>query len=93
MPPIVELCARYSRLLNDLVIIRLLGDDRKKIEEASGGRWDRIIDPKPELPLIAAMVSDLVASGREVRVDVNNHYEGSAPESIERLKGFLLSPL
>ncbi|MHB0929442.1 MAG: DUF72 domain-containing protein [Candidatus Nanopelagicales bacterium] len=90
MPLIVELYARYSRLLNELVIIRLLGGDRKKIEEASGGRWDKIIDPKPELPRIADMVSDLVASGREVRVDVNNHYEGSAPESIERLKGFLL---
>jgi uncharacterized protein YecE (DUF72 family) len=91
MPPIVELYARYSSLLGELVIIRLLGGDRKKIEEASGGRWDKIIDPKPELPHIAAMVSDLVASGREVRIDVNNHYEGSAPESIERLKGFLLS--
>jgi len=90
MPPIVDLYSRYSGLLNDLVIIRLLGGDRKKIEEASRGRWDRIIDPKPELPHIAAMVSDLVASGREVRIDVNNHYEGSAPESIERLKGFLL---
>ena len=91
MPPIVELYARYSSLLNELVIIRLLGGDRKKIEEASGGRWDRIIDQKPELPQIAAMIADLVASGREVRVDVNNHYEGSAPESIERLKGFLLA--
>ena len=25
-----------------------------------------------------------------VLVNVNNHYEGSAPRSIERLKGFLL---
>ena len=91
MPPITELYDRYGKFLNDPVIIRLLGGDRKAIEEATGGRWDRIVDPKPQLPRIAAMVSDLAASGREVRVDVNNHYEGSAPESIERLKGFLLT--
>ena len=51
------------------------------------------LDPKPELSQIAAIVLDLDSSGREVRIDVNNHYEGSAPESIERLKGFLLSQL
>ncbi len=90
MPPVAELYERYATLLGERVVIRLLGGDRKAIEEASGGRWDRIIDPKPELPRIAAMVSELAASGREVYVDVNNHYEGSAPESIERLKGFLL---
>jgi len=91
MPPITELFARYVGLLGDRVVISLLGGDRKAIEEASGGRWDRIIDPKPQLPGIAAMVSSLAASGREVHVDVNNHYEGSAPKSIERLKGFLLT--
>lgn len=89
MPPVADLCARHAALLGDRVVIRLLGGDRKAIEEASGGRWDKIIAPKPELPRIAWMVSDLVASGREVYLDVNNHYEGSAIETIERIKGFL----
>jgi uncharacterized protein YecE (DUF72 family) len=89
MPPVADLAARYAAQLGGRVVIRLLGGDRKAIEEASGGRWDKIIDPKPELPRIAAMVSDLIASGREVYVDVNNHYEGSAIETIERLKGYL----
>lgn len=92
MPPITELYGRYGNLLGDMTIIRLLGGDRKAIEEASGGRWDKIIDPKPSMPVIAAMVHDLVGSRREVYVDVNNHYEGSAPESIERLKSFLIQP-
>jgi uncharacterized protein YecE (DUF72 family) len=90
MPPITELYNRYGKLLNNLVIIRLLGGDRKTIEKATGGRWDRIVDPKPQLSRIAAMVSDLLSSEHDVRIDVNNHYEGSAPESIERLKGFIL---
>jgi uncharacterized protein YecE (DUF72 family) len=89
MPPIADLAARYATLLRERVVIRLLGGDRKAIEEASGGRWDKIIDPKPALPRIAAMASDLAASGREVYLDVNNHYEGSAIETIERLKGYL----
>jgi len=90
MPPITELYQHYGSLLNKRVVIRLLGGDRKAIEEASDGRWDKIIDPKPQLPAIATMISELISSGREVHVDVNNHYEGSAPETIERLKGFLL---
>jgi hypothetical protein len=44
---------------------------------------------KPGLPRIAAMVSDLVASGRKVCLNVNKHYEGSAIETIKRIKGFL----
>jgi hypothetical protein len=36
------------------------------------------------------MVSSLLSSEYDVCIDVNNHYEGSAPESIERLKGFIL---
>jgi hypothetical protein len=46
MPPITELYRRYGNLLGDMTIIRLLGGDRKAIEKASGGRWDKIIDPK-----------------------------------------------
>jgi len=93
MPPVVELYGHYGHLLNKRVVIRLLGGDRKTIEEASGEQWNKIIDSKPQLPAIATMISDLVSSGREVHVDVNNHYEGSAPETIERLKGFLLPML
>ena len=90
MPPITDLYERYGDLLNIRTIIRLLGSDRNIIEEASGGRWDKIIDPKPQLRDIAFMVTDLVSTVRQVYVDVNNHYEGSAPETIERFKGFLL---
>jgi len=90
MPPITELYEKYGQLLGEKVVIRLLGGDRKVIEEAAGGRWDKIIDPKPQVPAIASMILDLDRSGREVYVDVNNHYEGSAPESIERLKSFIL---
>lgn len=41
-----------------MTIIRLLGGDRKAIEKASGGRLDKIIDPKPSVSAIVAMVLD-----------------------------------
>jgi hypothetical protein len=46
MPSITELYRLYGNLLGDMTIARLLGGDRKAIEEASGGRRDKIIDPK-----------------------------------------------
>lgn len=90
MPPITDLYEKYSSLLGDTVIIRLLGGDRGKIEEQTSERWDKIVDPKPQLPAIARMISDLDRQGKAVHVDVNNHFEGSAPLTIERLKSLLL---
>jgi uncharacterized protein YecE (DUF72 family) len=89
LPSIVDLGSRYMDLFGPTVIIRLLGGDRKAIEQATGNRWDKIVDPKPSLPFIAGLINDLVNSGRSVRVDVNNHFEGSAPLTIERLSPLL----
>jgi uncharacterized protein YecE (DUF72 family) len=89
MPPIVELYRRWGELIRrpGQVVIRLLGPDRQGIEERTGKRWDRIVAPRDEaLDDIAAMVQDLLAHGVDVYVNVNNHYEGSAPRTIERLR-------
>ena len=68
-------------------VIRLLGPDRSRIEAATGKRWDRIVAPKDEeLPRIVDMATDMVRRGIDVYVNVNNHYEGSAPLTIEKLE-------
>lgn len=86
LPPVTDLYARHAPALGDRpVVLRLLGGDRAEIEEASGGRWDRILDPKPQLPGIAAMIRDLSGRGNRLYVNVNNHFEGSAPLTIARL--------
>jgi uncharacterized protein YecE (DUF72 family) len=90
LPPIAELASTYQDYLGSTVVVRLLGGDRKAIEELTQNRWNEIVDPKPQLRGIAAMLKDLAGQGRAVLVDVNNHFEGSAPKTIERLKGFLL---
>jgi len=92
MPPIWEVYAqqRAHVLQQDTVVIRLLGPDRQGIEELTGKRWDRIVAPKDEeLPRVVGVVDDLLNEGVDVYVNVNNHYEGSAPLTIERINELL----
>jgi uncharacterized protein YecE (DUF72 family) len=89
MPSIVDLFASWRPRLERfrLVVLRLHGPDRSTIERETGKRWDRIVAPKDgEIPAISTMVGDLLHAGVDVYVNVNNHYEGSAPLTIERIQ-------
>lgn len=93
MPSIVELYIRWRDELakHDTVVIRLHGPNRQGIEKHTGKVWDRIVAPKPdELSAIAGVTKDLLGRGVNVYVNVNNHYEGSAPLTIERFQERLL---
>ena len=92
MPPIDRVYADWADLIaaHEVVIIRLLGPDRKGIEKETGKAWDRIVAPKDEeLAAVVAMTEDLVRRGVRVYLNVNNHYEGSAPRTIERIRALL----
>jgi uncharacterized protein YecE (DUF72 family) len=89
MPHIYEVYEKVGDLIGDRVAIRLLGGDRREIEEKTKGNWNEIVDPKPDLATVAGMISDLSNGSRLVKVYLNNHYEGSAPKSIERLESLL----
>ena len=92
MPSIVPLYERWRDLLagQETVVIRLHGPDRQGMEERAGGRWDQIVAPKDEeLAGVADMAKDLLAAGTRVYINVNNHYEGSAPLTIARLRRLL----
>jgi uncharacterized protein YecE (DUF72 family) len=86
MPHIYEVYEKYGDFIGERVAIRLLGGDRKKIEEKTKGNWNEIVDPKGDLPEIVSMLKSLSNGSRVVKVYLNNHYEGSAPKSIERIK-------
>ena len=48
--------------------------------------WDRVLDPHPEGLQAAATIIRANAARKAVTfVNVNNHFEGSAPTSIGRL--------
>lgn len=89
LPHIYELYDKNSDLVGERTAIRLLGGDRKEIEAKTKGVWNTIIEPKKDLPEIAAMLRDLSEGSRLVKAYFNNHYEGSAPLSIERIKALL----
>ena len=71
-------------------VIRLHGPDRAGIEERSGGMWNRIVEARDEeLTRVAALARALLAREVDVFLNVNNHYEGSAPLSIVKVRALL----
>ncbi len=91
LPHVYEVYALYRELVQSDSVIRLLGGDRAAIEEKASLQWNAIIDPKPaeEKRAILSMAMDLAARGHTVTINVNNHYEGSAPLTIAELKAEL----
>ncbi len=90
MPDVVETYEKYKPYGGDTAVVRLMGPDRKKIEEKSGGKWMQIFDSRDaELERIIRMIRELLADGVRVYVNVNNHYEGSAPLTIQKIRSML----
>ena len=91
MPDIRELYDAHGHRLRGTGIIRLLGPDRKGIEERSKKQWNRVVDPKDEeIEGISRLIRKMVdQSGMDIYLNVNNHYEGSAPVTIDKMLRFL----
>jgi len=91
MPSIFETYKRYKDFIRDYAIIRLHGPDRKGIETRSGGEWNKIIDAKDEeLVQLVEMITELLERDVDIYLNVNNHYEGSAPLTIAKIEKLLL---
>lgn len=85
MPPIREVFERHHPATADYNVIRLHGGDRLEMEETSGEVWNRIVAPKPDgIEAAARIVADNTRRGITTFLNVNNHFEGSAPLTIER---------
>jgi len=85
MPPIGRVFETYAPETAGFQIIRLHGGDRLEIEAETGQVWDRIISPKPEGLKAAAKIVRTNARKKVLTyLNVNNHYEGSAPLTIQR---------
>jgi uncharacterized protein YecE (DUF72 family) len=90
MPDIVPLYRRFKDALPSSVVIRLHGTHRDDIEKQAHNNWNRILIAKDrELEEVADMVKDLLSRGIDVFLNVNNHYEGSSPLTIERIRKLL----
>lgn len=92
MPPIADVADEWHEWLpqDGAVVIRLHGPDREGVEEETGGKWDRLVRPRDEeLAAIVGLLETLLSAGVSVYVNVNNHYEGSAPLTIGRIQALL----
>lgn len=87
MPPVIDIYRRHEDLLTGTSVIRLHGPNRAGIEEQTGKQWNRIADPRDaDLDALAAVIKSLKKRKSNVWVFVNNHFEGCAPLTIERLR-------
>jgi uncharacterized protein YecE (DUF72 family) len=87
MPSIFEVYEKFQDYIKNETVIRMHGPNRKEIEKESGGNWDKILAPKDrELDSLAEMIHAIRTKEVDIYLNINNHYEGSAPLTIERIK-------
>jgi len=85
MPPIGEVFARIDEPTAPHSIVRLHGTNRKEIEKETKEIWNRVVAPRDEGILSAVdIVKENASRQVSTYINVNNHYEGSAPLTIER---------
>ncbi len=90
MPPVGNIFEKSGVPACGTTVIRLHGPDRKGIEAKTGGAWDKRLEPREEeLADIVEMTHVLLSQDVDVYLNVNNHYEGSAPLTIARLREML----
>ena len=90
MPPVKEVFKEFKNYIEDTVVIRLHGPDRSGIEKATGKVWNKIVAPKDEqLNDIAEIAHYFLNKKMDVYLNVNNHYEGSAPLTIKKINKLL----
>ncbi len=90
MPPVKEVFNEFKTYIKDSVVIRLHGPDRSGIEQMTGSIWNRIVQPKDEeLEQTAEMINYFREKEVDVYINVNNHYEGSAPLTIKKIEKLL----
>jgi len=89
MPPVWDIYKMIDKNIQTPVVIRLHGPDRQGIEAKTNNIWNQIVEPKDEeFEKIASIILYFQSINIDVYVNVNNHYEGSAPLTIKKLKNY-----
>jgi len=90
MPPITEIYTKFKKHIKNLAVIRLHGPDRKGIEKIANDNWNQIyINRDKDIKSIVEMIKELQNKEVDLFVNVNNHFEGSAPLTIEKINKML----
>lgn len=87
MDDLSTLLQQSGTVLGPLACIRLHGEDRKGMEKATGEDWSQIVSPKDaELERLVSLLDRVIRSETVLFINVNNHYEGSSPRTIDKLQ-------
>jgi len=90
MPSTISTYEKYQKYIKGICVFRLHGAERKEIETISSEQWNKIyINRDEQLKKLAELFSDIMKKGVDLYVNVNNHFEGSAPLTIKKIKGLL----
>ena len=87
MPSVVETCSKFLTDYNGSIVFRSHGPDRTGMEKASDNNWNQIyIDRPQQLEKLSELFKDLLTRKLDIFINVNNHFEGSAPLTIRKIK-------
>ena len=90
MPPVWDVFNEFKEYIKSTAVIRLHGPDRSGIEKKTGSIWNQIVEPKDDdLDKISGMINYLTTKKVDTFINVNNHYEGSAPLTIRKINKLL----
>lgn len=85
MPHVGEVFEKFRPETADFSIIRLHGGDRLEMEIETGGNWNQVIAPKPKgLEAAVRIVEESQSRKTLTFLNINNHFEGSAPLTVQR---------
>lgn len=94
MPSVKDIFDKFKDQIGNTIILRLHGPDRKKIEEITEGDWSRIVLPKDnKIEQLPSIINYFLEKKIDVYVNVNNHFEGSAPLTIKKLNRLIKTDL
>lgn len=90
MDDLADTLARFGGRIRGRACLRLHGPDREGMEERTREDWSRIVRSQDEdLARIVPGIETLVDALDEIYLNANNHYEGSAPLTIRKIRGML----
>lgn len=86
MPPIWEIINVHKINTGAVTIIRLQGREREEMDKKTKKKWDEIVDDRNnDIKVLSACIKENTSKGNTTIVNVNNHYEGCAPLTIQRI--------
>lgn len=87
MPPVFEIYEKFREMIKYFTVIRLHGADRKGIEKIANDNWNKIyINRDDTINKLVQLLNELQHKEVDIYLNVNNHFEGSAPLTIKKIK-------